>query len=339
MNRILIAILIIAAGAGAAVWHGHAVLHQTLALDVDALPLEIRAGETLQGVAARLHDADVIDAPERLIWAARLSGRDLGIKAGEYEMQLGMRASELIDMLVAGRTVLHAMTIVEGWTYTQLRRELARHPALVQTLDGVDDDALMARLGKPGEHPEGRFFPDTYLFAKGTTDFAFLERAMRTLDAHLAQAWELRDGGLPYETPYEALVMASIIEREARVVAERPIIAGVFVRRLERRMRLQTDPTVMYGLGPDFKGPLRTVHLRTDTPYNTYTRHGLPPTPIALPGASSLRAAVQPAHGDALYFVSRGDGTHQFSATLEEHNRAVRRYILGRGNDGNGTER
>lgn len=339
MNRILIIVLFLAAVAGAALWHAHTILHQTLTLDADALPLEIRTGETLQGVAARLHEAGVIEAPERLVWAARLSGRDLGIKAGEYEMQLGMRASELIDMLVAGRTVLHAMTVVEGWTYTQLRRELARHPAIVQTLEGVADDALMARLGKPDAHPEGWFFPDTYLFAKGTTDFAFLERAMRTMDAHLAQAWALRDGGLPYETPYEALIMASIIEREARVVAERPIIAGVFVRRLERRMRLQTDPTVMYGLGADFKGPLRTVHLRTDTPYNTYTRHGLPPTPIALPGASALRAAVQPADGDALFFVSRGDGTHQFSETLEEHNRAVRRYILGRGNDGNGTER
>jgi UPF0755 protein len=314
-------------------------LHQTLALDADALPLEIKAGETLQGVAARLHEAGVIDAPERLVWAARLSGRDLGIKAGEYEMQLGMRASELIDMLVAGRTVLHAMTVVEGWTYTQLRRALAQHPAIVQTLEAVTDDELMDRLGKPDMHPEGRFFPDTYLFAKGTTDFAFLERAMRTMDAHLAQAWELRDGGLPYASPYEVLVMASIIEREARVVAERPVIAGVFKRRLELGMRLQTDPTVMYGLGPDFKGRLRTVHLRTDTPYNTYTRHGLPPTPIALPGASALRAAVQPAEGDALFFVSRGDGSHQFSATLEDHNRAVRRYILGRGDDGNGTER
>ncbi|MEX0899978.1 MAG: endolytic transglycosylase MltG [Gammaproteobacteria bacterium] len=339
MNRFVVALIVMGAVAGAALWHGHGLLNQTLALDGDALPLEIRSGETLQGVAARLHAEGVIDAPERLVWAARLSGRDLDIKAGEYEMHLGMRASELIDMLVAGRTVLHAMTIVEGWTYTQLRRELARHPAIVQTLDGVDDERLMARLGKPDKHPEGWFFPDTYLFAKGTTDFAFLERAMRTMDAHLAQAWELRDSGLPYATPYEALVMASIIEREARVVAERSIIAGVFVRRLERRMRLQTDPTVMYGLGPDFKGPLRTVHLRTDTPYNTYTRNGLPPTPIALPGASALRAAVQPANGDALFFVSRGDGTHKFSATLEEHNRAVRRYILGKGDDGNGTER
>ena len=218
MNRFLATVLVIVALAGATLWHAHAVLHQTLALDADALPLEIRTGETLQGVAARLHQAGIIDAPERLVWFARLSGRDLEIKVGEYEMQLGMRASELIDMLVAGRTVLHAMTVVEGWTYTQLRRELARHPAIVQTLEGVDDDELMAQLGKPGVHPEGWFFPDTYLFAKGTTDVAFLERAMRTMDAHLAQAWESRDGGLPYETPYEALVMASIIEREARVI-------------------------------------------------------------------------------------------------------------------------
>lgn len=325
--------------AAAVVWHGHRVLHQPLTVSYDSQPLLVAPGDTLLGLAHRLAADGVLDAPERLVWAARISGRDLGIKAGEYELQPGMRADEMIDMLVAGRTVLHALTVVEGWTYRQLRRALAAHEAIEQTLDGVDDAALMALLGREGEHPEGRFFPDTYLFSRGTTDLAFLERALRTMDAHLAQAWESRDVGLPYESPYEVLVMASLIEREARERAERPVIAGVFVRRLQRGMRLQTDPTVMYGLGPDFRGPLRTVHLRTDTPYNTYTRRGLPPTPIALPGASSLRAAVQPADGDALFFVSRGDGTHHFSATLEEHNRAVRRYILGRGDDGNGNQR
>lgn len=329
-------IVVFAAVCAFAAWDGYRVLHQTLVVDVRGAQLEVKAGDTLSGVAADLADAGVLDAPRRLVWAARLSGREVGIMAGEYEMQLGMRASELIDLLAAGRTVLHALTVVEGWTFRQLRAAVAAHPALVQTLGGVDDDELMARLGLPGEHPEGRFYPDTYLFPRGTTDIAFLERALRTMNAHLETAWAERDGGLPYQNPYEALIMASIIEREAGLRSERPQVAGVFVRRLQLGMRLQTDPAVMYGVGPDFRGRLRTTHLRTDTPYNTYTRHGLPPTPIALPGASSLRAALQPADGDALFFVSRGDGSHHFSATLEEHNRAVARYVLGRGKDGNG---
>lgn len=336
MRIVLIASILLVAGAA---WHGYRVLHQPLMVDLDGRPLEVTPGDTLQGLSARLAEDGVLDHPRVLVWAARLSGRDLGIKIGEYELRTGMRADELIDALVGGDTVLHAVTVVEGWTFHQLRAALAAHPTLVHTLGGVGDAELMALLGRPGEHPEGRFFPDTYLFEKGTTDVAFLERALRTMDAHLAQAWELRDGGLPYATPYEALIMASIIEREAGIRAERPVVAGVFVRRLRLGMRLQTDPTVRYGLGPDFRGRLRTIHLRTDTPYNTYTRHGLPPTPIAMPGASSIRAALQPADGDALFFVARGDGSHQFSATLEEHNRAVARYILGRGEDGNGTER
>ena len=339
MRALLLAVVVGVVAVGAAVWHGHRVLHQPLAVAFDAQPLEVAPGDTLQGLTQRLADAGVLYGPERLVWAARLSGRELGIKAGEYDLHPGMRADEMIDMLVAGRTVLHSLTVVEGWTFRQLRRALAAHDAIEHTLTDVGDDELMELLGRPDEHPEGRFFPDTYLFARGTTDLAFLERALRTMDAHLAQAWESRDPGLPYASPYEVLIMASIIEREARVRAERPVIAGVFVRRLQRNMRLQTDPTVIYGLGPDFRGRLRTIHLRTDTPYNTYTRRGLPPTPIALPGASSLRAAVQPADGDALFFVSRGDGTHHFSTTLEEHNRAVRRYILGQGDDGSGTQR
>ncbi|MCA1798818.1 MAG: endolytic transglycosylase MltG [Xanthomonadaceae bacterium] len=336
MMRLLGVLLVLAAALSAyAAWDAHRVLHQTLQVDVRGAPLEVRPGDTLSGVAAELAGAGVLRAPRRLVWAARLSGREVGIQVGEYELQPGMRANELVDLLAAGRTVLHAMTVVEGWTFGQLRAALAAHPALVVTLDGVDDDELMVRLDMPGEHPEGRFYPDTYLFPRGTTDFAFLERALRTMNAHLASAWERRDVGLPYRNPYEALIMASIIEREARIKTERPQIAGVFIRRLQLGMRLQTDPTVMYGVSPDFRDRLRTVHLRTDTPYNTYTRHGLPPTPIALPGESSLSAAMHPADGDALFFVSRGDGSHHFSATLEEHNRAVARYVLGRREDGN----
>lgn len=335
---VVLALVLVAAVAGAV--DGWRVLHQRLQVDLPSQPLEVRPGDTLYGIASRLADEGVLDAPRRLVWASRALGRDTSVKVGEYELQPGMRADELVLLLASGRVALHAMTIVEGWTFRQLRRALATHSALVVTLDGVDDDELMARLGRPGEHPEGRFFPDTYLFPRGTTDVAFLERAMRTMDAYLERAWARRDGGLPYANPYEALIMASIIEREAGIRAERPIVAGVFVRRLQLRMRLQTDPTVRYGVDPEFTGRLRTVHLRADTPYNTYTRHGLPPTPIAMPGASAIDAAMHPADGDALFFVSRGDGSHHFSATLEEHNRAVARYVLGRGgDDGNGNER
>lgn len=338
MKRVALLVMAALLATAALWWHGQQLLLQPLRLDGERF-LQVERGDALQPVLARLAADGVLDGPRRVVWSARLRGRELGIKAGEYRLHGGMRVTELIDTLVAGRTVLHGMTIVEGWTFLQLRRALADHPALRQTLQGVDGAGLMALLGRPGRHPEGWFFPETYLFERGASDLEFLERALAAMEAHLADAWAERDGGLPYDDPYEALILASLVEREAAIRDERPVIAGVFVRRLQRGMRLQTDPSVMYGLGPAFEGRLRAVHLRTDTPYNTYTRHGLPPTPIAMPGASAIDAAVRPAAGDALYFVSRGDGSHHFSATLEEHNRAVERYILGRGGNGNGTQR
>ncbi|MDQ2695736.1 MAG: endolytic transglycosylase MltG [Pseudomonadota bacterium] len=261
---------------------------------------------------------------------ARLHDLAPRIKAGEYRIAPGTTPIALLEQLVAGRVVQHALTVVEGWTFRQLLAAVRAHDRLEHTLDGLTDAGIMARLGHPGQHPEGRFFPDTYHFPAATTDLAFLQRAYATMEAQLAAAWDRRAAGLPLQTPYEALILASIVEKETGLASERPDIAGVFVRRLEKGMRLQSDPTVIYGLGESYDGDIRRRDLTADTPYNTYTRAGLPPTPIALPGAESLAAAVNPAPGEALYFVARGDGSHVFSVTLEEHNRAVQDYLRQR---------
>lgn len=329
-----LALVVVMVAGVLAVWEGHRVLSQPLSVPPEGMTVQLRAGDTLLGVTERLADNGVLGAPRRLVWAARLSGRELGVKAGEYELLPRMRAVDLIDRMAAGRTLLHALTVIEGWTFRQLRAALARHPAIEVTLADIPDVAVMAAIGRPQVHPEGRFLPDTYLFERGTTDAAFLDRAADAMDGYLEAAWASRDGGLPFATPDEALVLASIVEKEARIPDERALIAGVFVRRLQRGMRLQADPTVVYGLGEALEDRLRTRHLRADTPYNTYTRHGLPPTPIAMPGARSIDAVMHPAPGDALYFVARGDGSHHFSETLEEHNRAVARYQLQRGQNG-----
>jgi UPF0755 protein len=230
----------------------------------------------------------------------------------------------------SGQVVQHSVTFVEGWTFRDLRRALEREAALTNTLRGKSDAELMSTLGEPGRAPEGLFFPDTYLFGKGTTDLDILRQARTRMQKELAAAWEGRADDLPFSTPYEALVLASIVERETANPAERRRIAGVFAERLRIGMRLQADPTVIYGLGSAFDGNLKKSHLLEDGPYNTYTRAGLPPTPIAMPGLASLRAALRPAKTDALYYVSRGDGSSQFSRNLDEHNRAVTKYQLKR---------
>lgn len=258
---------------------------------------------------------------------ARLNGLASRLKAGEYAVNPGLTPRGLLDQIVAGRVIQYPLTVVEGWTFGQLRQALAEHPKIVHTLGDASDDEIMARLGRAGQHPEGKFFPDTYHFPAGTTDAAFLKRALTTMDRQLADAWSRRAPDLPFSDPEQALVLASILEKETGLAAERPEIAGVFVRRLRKGMPLQADPTVIYGLGPAFDGDLRRQDLTTDTPYNTYTRKGLPPTPIALPSANALHAAVQPAPGDALYFVASGQGGHVFSATLEDHHRAVQQYL------------
>jgi len=241
-----------------------------------------------------------------------------------------MSAREALALLGSDNVVSYSLTLPEGWTFAQMRAELAGAAKLVHRIDGLSDAEVMAELGYPDQYPEGRFFPDTYRYHKGVSDLEILAQAYRRMQRTLESVWAQRDEDLALKTPYQALVMASLIERETGVDGERREIAGVFTRRLEKGMRLQTDPTIIYGLGDDYDGDITRADLRRDTPYNTYLIDGLPPTPIAMPGRAALEAAVNPAEGEALYFVARGDGTHKFSKTLEEHNAAVRRYILDR---------
>ena len=268
----------------------------------------------------------------RADWRWRLLARrhPVTLEAGEYALMPGVRPADWLDQLASGDVVRHRFTIIEGWTLAELRGALARDSRLAGEATALDVDTLMERVGCRDCVAEGRFLPETYFFQRGDSDLDLLRRAHAGMEQALAAAWSARDDELPLQTPEQLLVLASLIEKEAQVASERARVAGVFVRRLNRGMRLQTDPTVVYGLGDEFDGRIRRVHLRTDHPWNTYTRHGLPPTPIALPGRAALDAAAQPAEGEALYFVARGDGTHQFSSTLAEHNQAVNRYIRGR---------
>jgi len=268
----------------------------------------------------------------RADWRWRLLGRLHApqLKAGEYLVEPGTTVLELIGRIERGEVRSHRFTIVEGWTFAELRQRLASDPRIRPLARDRDESELMAALGCEGCYAEGRFLPETYFFVRGTPDLELLSRAHEAMNRALSEIWASRVSDLPLDGPDDLLVLASIVERETGQASERARVAGVFVRRLEIGMRLQTDPTVVYGLDDDFDGRIRRVHLRTDHPWNTYTRHGLPPTPIALPGRAALEAAAHPADGTALYFVSRGDGTHQFSDTLAEHNAAVNRYIRGR---------
>lgn len=331
-RKLAVALLImVLTASAAAAW----ILHWRQApLELDGpLRLQVERGQGLNAVAARLAGEGVLEHPRLFTFYARLSGDAGRIQAGEYELTPGASPRDLLRQLVDGRVVQYSLTVVEGWSFRDLLAAVREHEALEHQLEGLEAGAILERIGAEAEHPEGLFFPDTYHFPRGETDTAFLRRAYRTMQDHLERTWADRAEDLPLDDPYQALILASIVEKETSLDAEKPKVAGVFVRRLERGMRLQTDPTVIYGMGTDFDGDIRFRDLRRDTPYNTYTRHGLPPTPIALPGEASLRAAVRPEPGDALYFVSRGDGSHHFSATLEEHNAAVRRYQL-RGGDG-----
>ena len=259
----------------------------------------------------------------------RVSGQDRLIKAGNYEIPVGTTPRELLQKLVRGEEALRAVTLVEGWTFRQVRQALAREEQLKPETAGLPEAEIMQRLGRPGVAAEGRFFPDTYTYAKGSSDLAVLRRALHAMDKKLEAAWAQRAADTPLKSADEALTLASIVEKETGRASDRAQIAGVFTNRLRIGMLLQTDPTVIYGMGEKFDGNLRRRDLQTDTPWNTYTRAGLPPTPIAMPGKAALLAAVQPERTQALYFVSRGDGTSHFSPTLDEHNRAVNRYQRG----------
>ncbi|HUL83613.1 MAG TPA: endolytic transglycosylase MltG [Gammaproteobacteria bacterium] len=319
----------LAAGAAAAAFATFAwrALHAELPLPPDGAWLEVASGTPLRRVTADLAQRGLLDHPVLLDVYARLRGDATRIRAGEYQLGRGLTPLSLVDKLVSGQVFQHQLTIVEGWRFVELLNAVRAQDAIrAGTQTGAE---IMAELGEPGVHPEGQFFPDTYFFPRGTTDIELLKTAHQALLEHLAKAWDARRPDVQLRSPYDALILASIIEKETALPTERRLISGVFQQRLRRNMRLQTDPTVIYGLGDAYDGNLRRQDLERDTPYNTYTRAGLPPTPIALPGNASLEAATDPDDTGALYFVAtgRGDGSHSFSATLEEHERAVRDYL------------
>lgn len=331
MTRALRKALLLAAAAVllAVAWLAYFAAHP---LDLPRTPYEftVRPGMGLKAVARQLSDEGAVADAHSLWILGRVLGKAAVIRAGTYRVESGITPATLLDKLARGDVVLVEARFVEGTTLRQWLAQLAGNPQVRQTLAGKTDGELRALLGTGDESVEGWLFPDTYRFSPGASDVEILMSAHAAMSRRLARAWAERDPELPLASPYEALILASIIEKETGVAAERPLIASVFVNRLRIGMRLQTDPSVIYGMGERFDGNIRKGDLTADTPWNTYTRAGLPPTPIAMPGAESLRAAVRPAQSPYLYFVSRGDGTHEFSRSLEEHNRAVARYQLGK---------
>lgn len=311
----------------------NAYLEKPLLLEQDNSTFVIERGWSARRLSVELEQQGIIDKRYWFDLYARLSEKAGGIKSGEFVLSKDLTVPQLFDTFIAGQTVQYTQTIIEGSNWKQAVAQVASSEHLTHALGDISTltaDSLMDTLGFAGVHPEGQFFSDTYAFPKGTSDVDYLQRAKRMLDQVLAEEWENRADNLPLETPYEALILASIVEKETAVASERPLIAGVFLSRLNKKMRLQTDPTVIYGMGDAYDGNIRRKDLTTDTPYNTYTRAGLPPTPISMVGREAIHAVLQPDETTALYFVSRGDGTHKFSDTLEQHNAAVRKYQLKR---------
>ena len=325
---VLFAALLAGAAAAAGGWWW---IGQPLPLRTPTVELEIEPGEAPRDIARGWVDAGVQAQPWMLYQWFRWSGQSKRIRAGSYEIAEGTTPRELLTKMVQGDEQLESVRLIEGWTFRQFRAELARTTTLKHDTATLTDDQIMAMLGAPGMSPEGRFFPDTYSFAKGSTESAVLKRAFRAMQRRLDAAWKERDADSPLTQPDQMLTLASIVEKETGQAADRGLIAGVFINRLRVGMPLQTDPTVIYGLGDKYDGNLHRRDLETDTPYNTYTRTGLPPTPISMPGRDSLRVAARPQPTKALYFVSRGDGTSQFSETLADHNRAVDKFQRRRG--------
>jgi len=319
-------LLIIAAGIfAAAAW---LALYAYTEFRPAQLPLQfdLKTGSSLKSAAQQMADAGVLGNAAQFVILARLLGAAGKIKAGNYEVNRPISPLALLRKITEGDYTQSTMTFVEGWTFRQIRKLLDEHPAIKHDTRGLSDGEIQQRLGLDQPSLEGWFFPDTYHFSSGASDLAILHRALQLMQSHLTAQWEKRAADLPLKSPYEALILASIIEKETGKAAERPLVAAVFVNRLRIGMRLQTDPAVIYGLGENFDGDLRKRDLLADTPYNTYTRAGLPPTPIAMPGLDSLNATLNPPKNNFLYFVSRGDGTSYFSRTLEEHDRAVTKY-------------
>ena len=329
IKKVYFAVLLITILSFAWIWASYqTALEETLVIQNESLDYSIKSGSTLSSVIYDLSNKNIIKQPRYLLWYARLNGLSNKMKTGDYRLTSNQTAQQLLNDIFTGKVVQFSLTIIEGWSFNQLLEAINNHPHIKHTVTDKSKEEIMKELELTGTHFEGQFLPDTYNFPKDLTDIVFLKRAHISLKSVLKDEWDNRAVGLPYKNAYEALIMASIVEKETGQASERKQIAGVFIRRLEKRMRLQTDPTVIYGMGDKYKGNIRKKDLQRDTPYNTYRRRGLPPTPIALPGRDAIHAALHPQDGDALYFVSRGDGSHQFSATLDEHNKAVIKYQL-----------
>ena len=292
------------------------------------LPYEfsLKQGSSLKSAARQMQQAGVLPSDWLFVLLARGLGKAAQIKPGNYQVDSSVSPLQLLDMISKGRVEQSSVSIIEGWTFKQLRSALNAEPTLRHDTTGLSDEEILSAIGATEQRAEGLFFPDTYNFSSGSSDLAVLKRAYQLMQRNLEESWQGRAANLPFETPYQALILASIVEKETGKASDRPMIASVFVNRLRKKMLLQTDPTVIYGMGEKFDGNLRRRDLQTDTPFNTYTRAGLTPTPIALPGLAAIQAALHPAQSNALYFVARGDGSSYFSSTLTEHNNAVNRY-------------
>jgi UPF0755 protein len=330
-TRALLLVILLAIVAAIA-WAGITYLHfARTPLDVRAAgqSVEIARGEGFNGIVSQLRQEKLTHAPP-LLWRALAMRLGVANKlhAGEYALAPGMTPTVLLENMAAGKVLHRRVTLVDGWTFAQVRQALQRAPKLAHDIEGLTDAQVMAKLDDASQSPEGEFMPDTYDYVLGMSDLDILERAHKATQLFLADEWARRDTSISIQQPYQALILASLVEKETAVAAERPQIAGVFERRLKFGMKLDTDPSVIFGMGAAYTGNIHKSDLETDTPYNTYMRAGLPPTPIALPSRAAIHAVLHPAAGDALYFVAKGDGTHEFSATLAEQNTAVRKYIL-----------
>ena len=332
--RIGIGLLLILCAAIAWVWQDYQGFLAQPIVSQKPVIFDIAKGSSFQSIVKQLDTQVGLQNPkiERLWFKilARQQGLINQLKAGEYLLPVGLTPKKFLLLLSSGITRQHSITFPEGWTFKQIRQALVADKNLKQTLTELNDIDILQKLGSDYTHPEGLFFPDTYHFAKHSTDLAILQQAYQKMQQVLSEQWANKAEGLPIKTPYEALILASIVEKETGVSSERPAIAGVFIRRLNKGMRLQTDPTVIYGMGDSYQGNIRKKDLQTLTTYNTYKIDGLPPTPIAMPGVEAINAVLHPAKGKSLYFVANGDGSHNFSATLAEHNRAVQAYLRKR---------
>lgn len=333
MKRVTVAVSILLmlalAVLGIGVWQVDRFMTTAVSIPANGVEFDIPSGSSFTSVTRRLVDKRVIDNDRWFRLYARWSGEASAVQAGDYLIESGATPASILQQFTSGAVRLYSFTIIEGWNHRDLLEALHADEAIIASMTDEDWPGLLADLGAAAMHPEGLFLPETYLFARNTTDRDLLAQAYTMMQNVLAEEWKTRDAAAPVKSPYEALVLASIVEKETARADERPRIAGVFARRLEQRMRMQTDPTVIYGIGPQFNGNLTRQDLRTDTPYNTYTRYGLPPTPIAMPGRAAINAALNPAAGEELYFVATGlgDGSHRFSTTKAEHDAAVAEYL------------